>query len=69
MEKSQLRGNNTMGAVAYQLLCGRAPAQIRGNIVVNAAEFSGLRTVTLYVLNVLKWFIKRSDDIFENNLK
>jgi hypothetical protein len=28
----QLRGNNSVCAGAFQSLCGRAPAQLRGNI-------------------------------------
>jgi hypothetical protein len=32
-EKFQLRGNNSVCAGAFQLLRGRAPAQLRGNIV------------------------------------
>jgi hypothetical protein len=32
IEKFQLRGNNSMCAEAFQLLRGRAPAQLRGNI-------------------------------------
>jgi hypothetical protein len=31
-EKFQLRGNNSVCAGAFQLLRGRAPAQLRGNI-------------------------------------
>jgi hypothetical protein len=58
-----------MGAGAFQLLRGRTPAPIRGNIVANAVEFSGMSTVWLYVLSVLKWFIKRPDGLFENKLK
>jgi hypothetical protein len=30
-EKFQLRGKNSMWAAAFQLLRGRAPAQLRGN--------------------------------------
>jgi hypothetical protein len=30
-EKFQLRGNNSLCAEALQLLCGRSPAQLRGN--------------------------------------
>jgi hypothetical protein len=33
IEKFQLRGNNLVRAGAFQLLCGRVPAQLRGNIV------------------------------------
>jgi hypothetical protein len=32
IEKFQLRGNNLVWAGAFQLLRGRAPAQLRGNI-------------------------------------
>jgi hypothetical protein len=32
IEKFQLRGNNSVCVVAFQLLCGLAPAQLRGNI-------------------------------------
>jgi hypothetical protein len=31
IEKFQLRGNDLVCARAFQLLCGRAPAQLRGN--------------------------------------
>jgi hypothetical protein len=31
IEKFQLRGNNSVCAGAFQFLCGRAPAQLRGN--------------------------------------
>jgi hypothetical protein len=33
IEKIQLRGNNSVCAGAFQLLRGRATAQLRGNIV------------------------------------
>jgi hypothetical protein len=33
IEKLQLRGNNSVCAVAFQLLRGRASAQFRGNVV------------------------------------
>jgi hypothetical protein len=33
-EKFQLRGNNSVYVEAFQLLRGRASAQLRGNIVV-----------------------------------
>jgi hypothetical protein len=32
IEKFQLRGNNSLCAGTFQLLRGRAPAQLRGNI-------------------------------------
>jgi hypothetical protein len=32
IEEFQLRGNISLCAEAFQLLCGRAPAQLRGNI-------------------------------------
>jgi hypothetical protein len=32
IEKFQLRGNNSLCAEAFQLLRGRAPAQLRGNV-------------------------------------
>jgi hypothetical protein len=32
IEKFQLRGNNSVCAGAFQLLRGRAPSQLRGNI-------------------------------------
>jgi hypothetical protein len=35
VEKFQLRDNNSVCAGAFQLLCGRASAQLRGNIVPN----------------------------------
>jgi hypothetical protein len=34
IKKFQLRGNNSMCAEAFQLLRGRATAQLRGNIVL-----------------------------------
>jgi hypothetical protein len=34
IEKFQLRGNNSVCAGALQLLGGREPAQLRGNIVL-----------------------------------
>jgi hypothetical protein len=33
IEKFQLRGNNSVRAGEFQLLRGRAPAQLRGNVV------------------------------------
>ena len=41
-EKFQLRGNNSVCAGAFQLLRGRAPAQLRGNIVLNVSIFAVL---------------------------
>jgi hypothetical protein len=35
IETFQLRGNNSLCAVAFQLLRGRVPAQLRGNIVID----------------------------------
>jgi ABC-type uncharacterized transport system permease subunit len=32
IEKFQLRGNNSVCAEVFQLLRGRAPAQLRGNV-------------------------------------
>jgi hypothetical protein len=39
-EQFQLRNNNSMCAGAFQLLCGRAPAQLRGNIACKNAQYS-----------------------------
>jgi hypothetical protein len=35
IEKTQLRGNNSVCAGAFQFLRGRAPAQLRGNIAIS----------------------------------
>jgi hypothetical protein len=35
VEKFQVRGNNSVRAGAFQVLHGRAPVQLRGNIVTN----------------------------------
>jgi hypothetical protein len=37
-EEFQLRGNNSVCVGAFQLLRGRAPAQLRGNIVFEINE-------------------------------
>jgi hypothetical protein len=42
IRKFQLRGNGSVCAGAFQLLCGRAPAQLKGNIV----PIVSLRTVS-----------------------
>jgi hypothetical protein len=35
LEKPQLHGNNSVCAGAFQLLCVRAPAQLKGNTECN----------------------------------
>jgi hypothetical protein len=41
MDKLQLRGNNSVCAGAFQLLLGRAPAHLRGNIDHNTVRGLG----------------------------
>jgi hypothetical protein len=56
IEKFQLCGNNSLGAGAFQLLRGRAPAQIRGKIVVGPTHqpplLPGKRPGTHFCYNV-----------------
>jgi hypothetical protein len=52
IEKIQLRGNNSVCAEEFQLLRGRAPAQIRGNDVFhfyyNRLRFTRSRSLLLF---------------------
>jgi hypothetical protein len=43
IEKCQLRGNNSVCVGAFQLLRGRAPAQLRGNIACSSLTLSFTR--------------------------
>jgi hypothetical protein len=45
MEKFHLRSNNSVCAGAFQLLRGRAPAQLRGNIEANPRGIYGKRGI------------------------
>jgi hypothetical protein len=40
-EEFQLRGNNSVCVRAFQLLCGCAPMQLRGNIVLHLTVCEG----------------------------
>jgi hypothetical protein len=56
IEKFQLRGNSSVCAGAFQLLRGRAPAQLTGNIDdnPNIARGSGVKITVLWDVRPLR---------------
>jgi hypothetical protein len=68
-EKFQLHGNNSLCAAAFQLLRGRAPAQLRGNIVL---VFLSILFYFIYqnsnalVFSQFQWLISAERKITQN---